>query len=319
VNPLVVDNSRLSTFRLCHEKSRLRSELNLVPKKDQFKPETKRSFGTAFHAALDTWYRTESIDQAESAFFAIAREAGLPISTEDNPDEPRTIERGIALFHAYLKRWENEPFKLLRHKDGTPYTELRFSFHLFDYNDRPVYYTGKIDKVVEAGGRVYMPDIKTTRRSLSSFQNSIRPNHQLTGYYIGLKSLGIDVAFVGYDAIFISTRMPNPKKGGWWTNGIDIEKDFLRVWSTRSETDVQRFMETTIATTKELIKHQEEGITEPWCLAAPDACWRFGKCEYIDVCTHNHDPHILETFFEKDVWHVTADTLKEATEEEERE
>jgi hypothetical protein len=308
--PVVVGASRLSTFRDCHEKDRLRYVELLVPKQK----ETKRSFGTAFHAAVETYYNTESIEESERAFVKIAKESDMPVNMDE--DDARTQERGIALFHAWLEKWQHEPFKLVRGPDGKPYTEKRFSIHLFDYRGHPVLYSGTIDYITEAGGRIYIPDVKTTRRSLSSFQKSMRPNHALTGYYVGAKTiLGDRVFAVGYDAIFISERKPNPKKGGWWAFGIDIEKDFMRSFTTRSQTDVDVWYDLVCEDTMDLIRCMESG-REPWSMNAPTACWRYGRCEYLDICFHNRDKIVIESGYTRSEWHTITDTKTETEEPE---
>lgn len=311
---LVWSGSTLETFRDCEEKYRFRYEEHLIPKKILGR-EVKRSFGTAFHAAVETYHKSDGdIDQAELAFIKVAREADLPL-TIDETDEPRTVERGLALFHAYLDRWKNEPFRLLRDKDGKPYVEIRFSLHLFDYKGIPVLYAGIIDKIVEAGARIYVPDLKTTRRGLSQFQNSMRPNHKLTGYYVGAKSiLGDKVFAIGHDAVFISKRKPNPKKGGWMAHGVDIEKDFMRTYTTRSQTDVDIWLRATIRTILDIIKRREEE-EGPWDQNAPLACWRYGRCDYLDACLHNRDPIVMDSFYEKSEWHTIAEARADAEEE----
>jgi hypothetical protein len=304
--PLVVGASSLATYRDCHEKYRNRYVELLIPKK----PESKRSFGTAFHAAVDTYYRTEDVDKAETAFVAIAKEADLPLTMDS--DEPRSMERGLALFNAWLTRWKNEPFRLLRRPDGTPFTEIRGTIPLFEHNGFPVVYSFTIDKIVEAGGRIYIPDVKTTRRSLSQFQNSMRPNHQLTGYFAGAKQvLGDKVFAVGYDAIFISTRQPNPKKGGWWAHGIDIDKDFMRSFSTRSQRDIDIWYDMTIRDTQDLIRDIEAEREAPWSMNAPAACSRYGRCDYMDSCIHNQDPIVISSLFQKEDWKPYADSRLE--------
>src|SRR4030095_1924620 len=169
-----------------------------------------------------------------------------------------------------------------------------------------------IDKIVEAGSRIYIPDIKTTRRSLSQFQNSMRPNHALTGYFVGAKQvLGDKVFAVGYDAIFISSRMPNNKKGGWFVHGIDIEKDFMRSFSTRSQRDVDIWYKITIQDTRDLIRDMESDQEAPWSMNAPAACSRYGRCDYMDSCIHNQDPTVIDSFYQREEWRPYAQAREE--------
>jgi PD-(D/E)XK nuclease superfamily len=313
--PIVVGASSLATYRDCHEKYRNRYVELLVPKKRDLKV----TFGSAFHAGADTYYRTNDIDQAEEAFVKVAKEADLPLMMDDSA-EPRSVERGISLLRAWVERWQDEPFTLLRRKDGEPMTELRFTVELFEYKGFPVVYSGVIDKIVEAGGRIYIPDIKTTRRGLSQFQNSMRPNHQLTGYYYGAKHVLPEgkVFAVGYDAVFISERKPNPKKARtedkWWAYGIDIKKDFMRTFTTRSDRDLEIWKRLIINDTWDIIRDIESD--EPvWSMNAPAACTRYGRCEYTDLCVHNQDPIVRDSLYERKEWQPYAESREDYSEE----
>ena len=311
--PLILGSSNAGTWRDCHEKYRLRYVEHLVPKK----PDMKTTFGSAFHHAADMYYKTQDMQQSQEEFVKVARTADLPLSMDhETKENPRSIERGINLFEAWVAKYEKEPFKLMRKPDGTPFTELRFTLNIGEYNGIQIAVTGTIDKIVEAGNRIYVLDIKTTRRALSQFQNSMRPNHQLTGYFAGAREfLGEKVFSVGYDAIFISKRKPNTKKGGWFNYGVDFEKDFMRTFTTRSEKDVELWQKNMLDDAVDILRNMEDRPEAPWSMNAPTACWRYGRCDYLDVCNHNRDKIVIDSLYERKEWKPYADSRDDWTEE----
>lgn len=301
--PLILGSTSLGTYRDCHEKYRLHYEEMLVPKE----LEPKKTFGSAFHAAADVYYQTGDVEKAELAFIKVAKKADLPLTIDSK--EPRSIERGLTLLHAWIFKWKDEPFRIMRRPDGSPLTEIRFTIPLFEHNGYPVVYSGMIDKIVEARDRVYVLDIKTTTRSLSQFQNSMKPNHQLTGYFVGAQDVLPEgkVFSVGYDAVFISKRQPNPRGDVWLKQGVDIKDDFMRTFTTRSDNDVRLWRKQVVDDAWDVI-HDIENTKVPWSMNAPTACWRWGRCEYMDSCLHNQDPIVIASKYQKQDWKPYADS-----------
>jgi len=302
-----------STFRLCKERSRLAFVEDLVPKEGVAPP---LDFGSAFHAAIAKWLTARALQtddpeaQAKRAFIDYLRTSGgnLPISMDNEASEPRSIERGLALLDCYFDRYRNEHYAPITRPDtGEPYVEMGFAVHFMDWRGTPVFLVGRIDalKLNRIDNKIYIFELKTTRIGLSSFVKRIRPNPQLTGYYMAAKELmAFDIAGVIWDAVFISTRQPNAKsKDPWLQNfGIDQEKDFVRVETRRSSVDVDEYLIDLVETTREYLELQERDLPR-WTRSAPDACFMYNNpCPYLEICVTNINPSIIQSKFQKRRW-----------------
>src|SRR5262249_8096888 len=158
-------------------------------------------------------------------------ESSLPMSMD--ADEKRSVERGLYMLEAYQSRWRGEPFDLMWYEiDGVrkPYVEIQFSIFICEWRKRPIMYSGVIDRIMRSKMTVLVVNVetKTTSQVLSVFQQQVKPNHQVTGYYLASQSLNLDIKETIWDMTFVSSRKPDPKQGAWMVYGIDIEKDFGR-------------------------------------------------------------------------------------------
>lgn len=298
--PIYIDYSIFSTLLTCEEKARLRYQEALTPLDEA----PALGFGGAFHAGVDQWLRTRTLQDARAAFLMEVKRRGtiLPISME--ADEKRSIERGIYLLEAYVEKYEGETYRVMRRPDdGKPYVEIGFAVHIMDWKGRPVHYTGKIDSLKESmvDGRPRIFECKTTARGLNWYLDQVRPNHQITGYYLGAKAMGLDPAGAVWDCIFISDRKPDPRKGGWMTFGIDIEKDFGRRETRRSEVDIDEFLTDLRYATTRWLTLQESKLPR-WSRNAPGACYMYGGCSYLEVCSTNLNPNVIRSKFRKEPW-----------------
>lgn len=298
--PIYIDYSIFSTFQTCEEKCRLSYVRHLRPHEEA----PALGFGSAFHAGIEQWLRTRDIQEARAGFLAEVRRRGtlLPLSMES--DEKRSIERGIYLLDAYVEKWGNEPYEILRRPDnGQPYVEVGFAIHIMDWRDRPVYLVGKLDSLKKSlmDGRIRIFESKTTSRGLQWYLDQVRPNHQITGYYLGASALGIEPAGCVWDCVFVSDRKPDARKGGWMNYGIDIEKDFGRRETKRSEVDLEEYLADLRHVTSRYLLMQESNLKR-WPRNAPTACFMFGGCQFIEVCSTNANENVIRTHFKVEVW-----------------
>lgn len=309
VEPIYVDNTILSTWRSCKEKARL----SFV---EHWQPAVTSSslvFGSAFHAALDAFYiadsslpREERVALAQEAFVATARENGLLPINIDNPEgEKRSIERGLALVEAYFDKWQGESYEVLRDAEGRPLVEQAFEMYLMEWMGRPVFYVGKIDKIVRnrVDGAIYNFETKTTTTGLSEYLKHVRPNHQITGYHLAAKMLfGTEVVGTIWDCTFVSTRQPSVKASAtkWEKLGIDMDRDFGRTETRRSVTDLEEFYQDLLDDTKDYLTWQANGRSR-WPRNT-SACNFYGGCAYKRVCESNGNEMILKNYYEKRVW-----------------
>src|SRR5262245_19630638 len=144
LQPIYIDYSIFSTLLTCEERSRVRYREGAVPMEEPL----ALGFGSAFHAGVEGWLRTADLQQSRASFLAEIKRRGtlLPISMDT--DEKRSIERGLYLLEAYIEKYKDEPYEIMRRPDDNkPYVEMAFAGNVMDWRGRPVYYTGKIDNI----------------------------------------------------------------------------------------------------------------------------------------------------------------------------
>lgn len=300
LHPIYIDYSIMSTLMTCEEKARLAYVQHLRPHDEP----PSLSFGSAFHAGVDSWHRTRNLQESRAGFLDEVKRRGTVLPLSMDADEKRSIERGLYLLECYVEKYESETFEVLRRADdGKPYVEVGFAVHIMDWRGHPVLYVGKIDAIKRSlvDGRVRLFELKTTARGLQWYLDQVRPNHQITGYYLGAKALGLDPAGCVWDCVYISDRKPDPRKGGWMTFGIDIEKDFGRRETRRSEVDLNEFLTDIRYAATRFLSLRESSLTR-WSRNAPSACYMYGGCQYLEVCSTNLNENVIRSKFKTEVW-----------------
>lgn len=306
---IYVDHSILSTFSTCHEKGRLSYVEHLQPRGGR----PPLVFGIAFHAAVAAYYtslstKKEPIDvsrkKAHAAFLAEVRKAGpgvLPVSADS--EEKRSVERGLYLLDAYIDKWAKQDLlweDVLRPDNGEPYIEMGFAVYFMDWKGVPVVCVGKIDRIrrYRVDNQLYNWETKTTGSGVRNYVEQIRPNHQITTYkWAAQEFLNLNIAGTLFDVIHISDR----KVDGKFPNGIDIDKDFARVETRRSPTDVKEFLYDLREATTEFLTLRDSGKAR-WHRNAPSACFMYGGCHFRDACNSNLNPRILEDKYKIERW-----------------
>ena len=173
-----------------------------------------------------------------------------------------------------------------------------------EWAGRPVMYVGRLDRIMRSriDNRLRIVETKTTGTGLTQFVNQIRPNHQITGYHWAARELlHLDVAGTIWDCIFVSSRQPKVSGDHWETRGIDIEKDFNRTETRRSQTDIDEFLFDLTETVTCYLSDVKNGKYR-WERNAPGACFMYGGCDYRDVCVTNGNKQIIENRFRKEKW-----------------
>jgi hypothetical protein len=305
---IFVDHSILSTFATCKEKARLSYVEHLRP----IVTGPPLVFGSAFHAAVADYYTGVAQEfpqdvcrkKAHAAFLGAVREAGpnaLPLDADS--DEKRSVERGLYLIDAYIEKWAPTDINwedVIRPDTGEPYIEIGFAVHFMDWHDTPVVCAGKIDRIRRnrVDGQLYNWETKTTGSNVSYYVQQVRPNHQITCYkWACSELLKMNVSGTILDVVYVSDR----KIGGKFPNGIDIEKDFARVETRRSATDVEEFLFDLRLATTDFLELQDRKLRR-WHRNAPAGCYMYGGCHYRDACNSNLNPSILQAKYKTERW-----------------
>lgn len=296
-DPIIFDFSTFSTFESCKEKARL----TYVEGLDLPDENKAAHFGTAIHRALEVYHTSRSIDDMERSIVHTLREYPLSI---DN-DERRSIERAVSLVHAYVERWKGDFLETVHHPlTQKPILEHSFMFELCKWRGRVVWVAGKIDRLAQSvtTGHYVGVETKTTTSGLGSYLGHTRPNHQLSIYSLAIERiLGFKLYGMLWDAIYISDRKPDPRKGGWFLYGIDIEKDFGREQTVRTETDYEELLYDMETSAKHYLDLRASGARR-WTRNAPAACYQYGGCKFLNACRFNLNENVMRTYYVERRW-----------------
>ena len=208
------DNTRISGYRGCPRKFYFRHVMHWAG--EGWSPPL--TFGSSWHAAMDTvWTASQDdyfskedvIKGGYAAFVDCWMDDGAPDPAEMGPEEldrlgARTPMNALEMPFDYVdERWD-----FLKRIDVLE-IEKPFAVPL-DPNDETLFYVGRLDKVFEMDGGVYVGEHKTTSLYAvnggfrSNFLDSFSPNSQVDGYLHALhmlygeqaKAVWIDAALV---------------------------------------------------------------------------------------------------------------------------
>jgi hypothetical protein len=255
-----------------------------------------------YTSILDGLNREAALENARRAFTMAASKGGLPLSADSI--ESRSIERGLNILDAYFnEKWKRNDlnWKGIRGADGQPYIEIGFSLYFMEWNGVPVVCVGKIDRIMESrlDAHAYGWEVKTTKSGVNRYVEQVRPNHQLTCYKWAMRELiQMDIAGMILDVTHISDR----KIGGKFENGVDVENDFARVETRRSDTDVDEFLFDLKLKTTDYLSRRDSNLKR-WNRNAPAACFMYGGCHFRDVCNSNLNSAILRNKYKVQPWH----------------
>lgn len=142
----------------------------------------------------------------------------------------------------------------------------------FVYNSLIVYWTGKIDLIIEQDGQPWPIDHKTTSVEGPTFWEQFRLSSQMMGYcWATQKLLGRTVPGVIIDMLY---GRPYTKSGTSHDNksqAFEYSAEQLAAWEKDTKNHIER-----------ILHYLFEGYfpkSTAWCVN------KFGKCPYFDVCT----------------------------------
>ncbi len=179
----LVTNSAATAFRTCARKYKL-SYVDGVRSRETTLP---LRFGTAMHAALESWWQTKSHVAA--------------IECIDHGLDPFERAKALALMAGYHLRWGEEDIV-------TAFTERQFRVPLLNpktgYPSTTYELGGKIDAACTIGGVPYLVEHKTTSEDIaqgSVYWKRLRLDTQVSTYLAAAKSFGFEAVGCLYDVI----------------------------------------------------------------------------------------------------------------------
>jgi hypothetical protein len=249
--PKKFDYTAMGSFLRCRRRYYFRHVRDLVGLGRM----TAVEFGKSIHAALDVWHTERDIDKAIQIF----KNSFVP----DPEDDKRTVPVAEKLLKLYAEKYAHESFKILQ-------TEKQFEMPL--PNDTTL--IGRIDKIIDWDGAIYVLDHKTTSRLGYEFFYKIKPNMQFDGYILAARYLGYPTCSgIVLDALLVAKGLITPAQLAKLT---PLARDI----STRSENELDTYMKNTLSIISDI---QKCYLTEDW-YRNTEACCDFIQCPYRNIC-----------------------------------
>lgn len=273
------------------------------------------TFGTAFHQALERFdyllFEGRSYEDCirETLRFALCstfpREEALvevmkagskqytPLPNQSDPmahpkKNRETLVRSVLW---YLFHYEQDSLKTIKLPSGLPAVELRFNLDTgFLYKGIPFTLTGRLDRLVDYNGDLYVLDRKTSGSPINTtFLRSFNPDNQMSTYTLASK-------------VVFST----PVKGVI-IDGAQIlvgSTAFGRGITTRSDAQLEEWLSDTHEWFARAVDYAERNV---WP-RLDKSCHKYDGCPYRDFCSSDPmiRPSIMETQFEHSPWNPLA-------------
>lgn len=296
----LIDNSSLEAFLVCARAG----EYKLVKGKVNDN-NAALNFGRAIHDGLETWYLNAKesfrLDKAKKAIIA------RMLDCEVGPNEYRTVERALRVMELYALTYKHEPWKLAMSpenavenafclKVGEIETDAWFPFsvneivgpgvhHPWDGVDATtgkdqffisklhIYWTGRMDLLINWDGEYWVLDHKTTKMGGETFWDDYMINQQMTGYTWAAREL-FGLPFRGAVINQLLVRQPTQKD----PLGVN---EFARMRFTYSDDAIAEWKQDIMALIETFITYLAKGYfpkMTKWCFG------KYGKCKYHDVC-----------------------------------
>lgn len=285
------DNSSMENFNTCSRKAQYHSVFKRKPAGFN----TAHYFGGVAHECLELRKQAQMLRQADPLLYAISapkwehEQAKLVIDRFEKqpmpPDEWRTADNLIRLLHAYNDQYplDLEPFSILPGTVELPFcikigemhvnskVELRPGEFL-DVSTLNVFWTGRIDGIIEIDGSLMILDHKTASVIGPSYFEDYELSAQMHGYNWAGRQLGYNT--VGLYLDVLGNRMPT-KTG----KAIDLRRqrffyndEHIEEWRNDVFTSLSDFVEY-------LVRGYFPKETPTHCHG------KFGTCQYWGVCT----------------------------------
>lgn len=265
----VIDNTALASYMTCPREYFYSMVLHRRPEGRS----PALVFGTAWHKALEVHYKTNG-DRHE-----VARQVIDSWEGHDSADDYRTLARVLLDYESYATRFglpESENAKTVGWPDA-PMVEMAVNL---DDDDLLHPYAGKLDRLVEIGGLVYVEDHKTTSRLDKNYFKQYDNSNQMLGYhFLGKKLLpSRNVVGVRLNVAHVLTN-----KTEFIRELFNFSPDRLAEWKVNYNTWIRRLgAEYDLMQDKELVPGTDYF---PGHYGDNGCSRKFGMCGYHEVCS----------------------------------
>jgi PD-(D/E)XK nuclease superfamily len=256
------DFTAMNTFRICRQRYDYRINRGLVPKRD----ELPLTFGGAIHKALDElWKQYREHGKYTDVQKAVDIFKGN--YTEDTKrDDKRTHRLGEWMITNYAMTYAHQPFKILK-------VEQAFEIPLPNGNN----FIGRIDKIVDWDGAIWVIDHKTTSELGPSYGRSVELSGQFTGYVWAARQLGYkNCVGVIADVLLVA-------KGVLESSSRARLTPFARFDAYRTDSQIEEWSRNCGLAQDEISKC-ESANTWPMDGLLSGLCTYYSECPYARIC-----------------------------------
>jgi hypothetical protein len=309
--PIILDNTKRSTFRQCKKKYLLQHLHGLQSNYGS----TAIRYGVCWHGIQEgfySWVKEHGWPTNPSdRMLAIAQALELgkkkfdkEASKKSYIDDYKNFNTAVNAFNAYLDFFADDS-----HYIEVIHTEKKFECPIEPENSAeekmlsklpPVVFTGKIDLGVKMDSQNWIQDFKTTGWILDQVISKANRSPQFIGYsYAGKKCLDFEPN--GCLASFHQVGAYKSKKTGEYG---DAKFEFRRVPQIYTEKDIAAWKLSFIDTAKDIFDALERDL---WPESF-DNCFQYGQCQYLKLCQQHTDFDKLNLEgFHEDFWSVLDD------------
>lgn len=220
-------------------------------------------------------WKREGYSAFQKAFDAFM-EIHKPLTSLPETDKRSSLNAAWLVFH-FSRLISEDPY-IAYVDDKGPFMERSFSLVVYEDEKIVIEIFGTIDFVLQhtVTGQLMPGDFKTSSSLFfngSSFFDKEKPNHQYSGYMLGLREVfGLDVKDFMVQVIEVKAR-PKTVRGS--------SPSFPRQITTRTEDDFEEFRESIAYYGKLYLRALEDGI---WPQGPVQSCAAYGACQFRQVC-----------------------------------
>ena len=309
--PLILDNTKRSTFRQCKMKYFLQHVKGLQPNYGS----TALRYGTTWHGIQEGYhqYVKENGWPTDQLEHIAALTAGLTLgkkkwdietASQTYMDDYKNFNTAVEAFNEYLEFFSED-----NHYIEVLDTEKKFECLIEPENDveqaiisklPPIIFTGRIDLSVRMDHMNWIWDFKTTGWYLDKVILEANRSPQLIGYsYAGKKVLDFEP-----DGCLCSFAYIGSTKSKVTGNWGKIRSSFRRAPQIFTDGDISAWKLSFLDTCRELDFAMKENL---WPQSF-DNCYRYGACPFLKLC-QQHVP--FEDLNTEDFHVAFWDVLKE--------
>ena len=309
--PLVLDNTKRSTFNLCKAKYNLQHNHGFQSDYGS----TALRYGSTWHGIQEGfnrwikehgWYKTQ---EEFVAALSAGLELGIKVWEKESKDKQfytdfKNYNTAADAFNQFLTFFaeDKEHIEIIN-------TEKKFSCPIEPENEAearllaklpPVVFTGKIDLCIKMDNMNWLLDFKTTGWYLDKVIQQANRSSQLIGYSYASREV-LDFEASGCLCSFHSLNSTKSKITGEYGK---VRFDFRRVPQIYTDSDISAWKLGFLDTCAGIQRAKEEDL---WPQSF-DNCYQYGACPYLKLCQQ----HVPVEDLNLEGFHVAFwDVLKE--------